>query len=121
MHSWSEPGIYTVSLIATDGVCSDEFTMDLSVDAATITASIMASSSFTAWATQTEIVILHPFGQQPVQVSVLDAIGRVIIDIPKLVESDRIEIPDAALSPGIWFVRITSNEVQHTFRVPLIR
>lgn len=55
------------------------------------------------------------------QVEVLDALGRTVIDREHISMSGRISLPTAQLGTGVWYVRVTSTDGQRTFRVPLMR
>jgi PKD repeat protein len=119
--AWSAPSTYTVTLSATGGACTDVFSMDISVASATGITSVQRTGDLAVWAGPSDLVIEHAFGEQPVQVDVYDATGRLAISRSNLVKPGRITIGDQDLGTGVWFVRVTSGDVQHTFRVPLLR
>jgi hypothetical protein len=121
VHAWSAPSTYTVTLSATGGACTDVFSMDISVASATGITSVQRTGDLAVWAGPSDLVIEHAFGEQPVQVDVYDATGRLAISRSNLVKPGRITIGDQDLGTGVWFVRITSGDVQRTLRVPLLR
>lgn len=120
-HTYTTPGTYTVTLTATGGDCADVFTMELTVDATTAVEAITPNGPLAVWATPDHIVIEHSFNNAPVNVDVFDATGRLAISRGSIVQPGRIRINDRSLNTGVWFVRITSGDVQRTFRVPLVR
>ncbi|MBS1944942.1 MAG: T9SS type A sorting domain-containing protein, partial [Bacteroidetes bacterium] len=94
--------------------------LDLTVEAATAVAAATAAP-LAVWATPDNIVVEHSFGNAPVNVDVYDATGRLAMSQSRLVKPGRITLGDRSLNSGVWFVRITSGDVQRTFRVPLVR
>jgi len=120
-HTYTLAGTYTVTLTATDGTCTDVFTMELTVDASTAIEAITPNGPLAVWATPDHIVIEHSFNNSPVDVDVYDATGRLAINRGSIVKSGRILINDRSLNTGVWFVRVKSGDVERTFRVPLIR
>ncbi|HMN06227.1 MAG TPA: PKD domain-containing protein [Flavobacteriales bacterium] len=120
-HTWATAGTYTVTLTATGGDCSDTFTMEVAVGVNMAVGELQAAADIRAWATPDHIVIEHPFGNSAVDVDVHDATGRRVMAHSGLKQPGRILLGNAGLGDGVWFVRITSGEVQHTVRVPLVR
>ncbi|HMN05626.1 MAG TPA: PKD domain-containing protein [Flavobacteriales bacterium] len=120
VHTWALPGNYTVSLTASSADCIDTFTMEAAVGTSTGIAAT-APGNLRVWGTPGHIVIEHPFGQEPVNVDVHDATGRLVLGRNGLVQPVRIQLSDRVLGTGVWFVRVTSGDVQRTFRVPLVR
>lgn len=122
VHAWTTPGTYTVTLTATGGDCSDQTSSDIFVGSTTGIADHAAQAgNLSVWADPTSIMIDHEFGKQPVQVDIYDATGRLAINRSDIVSPGRIIIGDQELGAGVWLVRVTSGNVQRTFRVPLIR
>ena len=119
-HTYALPGVYTVTLSATGNSCYSTFSLDLTVEAATAVAAATAAP-LAVWATPDNIVVEHSFGNAPVNVDVYDATGRLAMSQSRLVKPGRITLGDRSLNSGVWFVRITSGDVQRTFRVPLVR
>jgi PKD repeat protein len=122
VHAWTASGTYTVTLTATGGDCSDQTSTDIHVASATgIADNAGQSGNLSVWADPNSIMIDHTFGRQPVQVDVYDATGRLALSRSDIVSAGRITIADQQLDAGIWFVHVTSGNVEGTFRVPLIR
>ncbi|MBS1943349.1 MAG: PKD domain-containing protein, partial [Bacteroidetes bacterium] len=120
-HTYTMPGTYTVSLTATGGDCSYTTTMDITVEIGTAVAAVDGANNLAVWATQDHLVIAHPFGSAPVDVDVYDATGRLALGRSAISHPERFTLDDRSLNTGVWFVRVTSGEVQRTFRVPLVR
>lgn len=120
-HTWATPGEYTVTLTATAGGCDDIFTMEVAVGINTAIATNDLDGTLRVWATPDHIVIQHPFGNAQVNVDVYDATGRQVINRNGISQPEQILLDNRKLSDGVWFVRITNGDVQHTFRLPLAR
>ncbi len=121
MHAWAVPGIYTVTLTATGGGCTSTFSMALVVEVNTGLAESSNTGRLAVWGTADHFVIEHPFRNAPVDVAVFDATGKLALDRAEVSRPDRFTISNRSLGTGVWFVRITSGDVQRTFRVPLTR
>ncbi|HRN36634.1 MAG TPA: PKD domain-containing protein, partial [Flavobacteriales bacterium] len=115
-HTYTMPGTYNVSLTATGGECSFTTTLDITVETSTAVHAVDPAGNLAVWATPDHLIVLHPFGIAPVDVDVYDALGRSAITKP-----ERITLDGRSLNTGVWFVRVTSGDVQRTFRVPLVR
>ena len=92
VHIYAEPGTYTVTLTATDGTCTDVITQEVTVDMATAIAPVSTSATLNVYATQQQLVIDHPFGNAPVDVTVFDATGRVARGSDHIVKPGRITL-----------------------------
>ena len=120
-HSYALPGTYTVTLTATGGDCTGSFTMEITVEMGTGISAMDGSGALAVWATPDHLVIAHSFGNAPVDVAVFDATGRQAMGRTAIMKPERITLNDRSLNTGVWFVRVTSGDVQRTFRVPLVR
>ena len=120
-HTYTMPGTYTVSLTATGGDCSYTTTMEVTVEIGTAVTAAGAHRELAVWATPDHLIVLHPFGIAPVDVDVYDATGRLVLGRSAITKPERITLDGRSLNTGVWFVRVTSGDVQRTFRVPLVR
>ena len=121
MHTYAEPGTYTVTLTAEDGTCTDVSTQEIIVDILTAIAPVNTANIFNANATPQQLVIDHAFGNAPVDVAVYDATGRMVMSRNGIVKPSTITLSDRELGTGVWFVRVKSGDTERTFRVPLVR
>ncbi len=121
-HSYALPGVYTVVLTANNGTCDASVSQDINVQITTSVTATPAAFVMNAWSAGDQLIVEHGFDNgKPVLVDVLDAIGRVHMQKQFVGTPGRVSLTANTLSTGIWFVRITSGKVQHTFRVPVIR
>ncbi|HRQ85821.1 MAG TPA: PKD domain-containing protein, partial [Flavobacteriales bacterium] len=120
-HTYTMPGTYNVSLTATGGECSYTTTMEVTVEIGTAVTAAGAHRELAVWATPDHLIVLHPFGIAPVDVDVYDATGRLVLGRSAITKPERITLDGRSLNTGVWFVRVTSGDVQRTFRVPLVR
>lgn len=120
-HVWDTPGTYTVQLTVNNGACEATFSMDVMVDVNTGIHGRDDLAEMHVFATADAIIITQGFGTGTMQVEVLDALGRTVINREHIAMSGRISLPTAELGTGVWYVRVTGAEAQRTFRVPLVR
>jgi PKD repeat protein len=120
-HTYTLPGTYTVTLTANGGACTSVTTQQITVELNTAIASPNNDANLAVWATPDHLVVQHPFGSAPVDVAVFDATGKQVISTTAITKPVQFTLNDRSLSTGVWFVRVTSGEVQRTFRVPLVR
>ena len=122
VHAYVSPGIYPVTLTVDNGICQAQTSEEIIVELSTGTAPLAAGVTARAWGVPDGIVVEHDFlNDDPVVIEVLDAIGRVHMHLRSPIASGRTILSDDGLSSGIWFVRLTNNGQQITFRVPLLR
>ena len=117
-HSWSAPGVYTVTLTIDDGTCMASTTTDITVEVSTSVTTIAAGSN-RAWATVHGIVIEHVYpANAPVMMELLDATGRTFMQ--RRLNTTRTTVPSEGLATGVWFVRLTYGSDAAIMRVPVI-
>lgn len=122
-HSYELPGVYTVVLTVNDGNCTATYTEGITVQ---LTTSIVGANPtpfvLNAWSAGDHLIVEHGFDHgKAVQIDVMDATGRLHMQRQVGGTPARVSIPASTLSTGIWFVRITSGQVQQSFRVPVVR
>ncbi len=122
-HSYELPGVYSVVLSVNDGNCVATFTQEITVQLTTNTSvGTVAPFVLNAWSTGEHLIVEHAFDHgRAVHIEVLDATGRLHMQRQVGGVPARVSIPASTLSTGIWFVRVTSGQVQHSFRVPVLR
>jgi len=122
-HSYELPGVYTVVLTVNDGNCASSYTQEIIVQLTTSSpAATAAPFVLNAWSAGDQLIVEHGFDHgKPVQIDVLDATGRLHMQRQVGGTPARVSIPASTLNTGIWFVRVTSGQVQQSFRVPVVR
>lgn len=122
-HTYALPGVYTVTLTVSDGVCSAMYTQEVTVQLTTsVPEPINPVDLVNAWVAGDQLVVEHGFDHgRAVYIAVLDATGKLHIQEQVNGIPGRVQLPAHTLSTGIWFVRVTSDQVQRTIRVPVLR
>jgi len=122
-HSYALPGAYTVTLTVSDGVCTAVFTQEVMVQLTTgVSTPAKPMELVKAWVAGDMIVVDVGFDHgRPVYIAVLDATGKLHLQQQVSGTPGRVQLPATTLSTGIWFVRVTSEPVQRTIRVPILR
>jgi PKD repeat protein len=122
-HIYDEPGIHTVTLTAIGGACSDVRQLEVTVLGGTgISDPTSASENVHIWYDGSRILVQHDLSTgQPLIVDVLDAAGRLHIRQNAPGHPGVVEIAGSSLEPGVWLVRLTSDDHQLTGRVVIDR
>ncbi len=118
-HVFALPGVYTVTMFAFGGDCEDSWSVDVTVQVSTGVAQ-STSPVTNVWSDGAHFVVDHGF-EGNLAVEVLDATGRLHVQKSIAAAPGRILLPASGLVSGIWFVRLTHQQQQKTFRVPLLR
>jgi PKD repeat protein len=122
VHAYLQPGTYTVTLTVADALCTDQTSMEITVELTTGVVSPNVAGMVNAWATPNNIVIEHGLNDQnPLRIELLDATGRLHLQRQVAATPGRILIPSDGLATGIWFVRVTNGDTLRTVRVPIVR
>lgn len=122
IHTYTTPGTYTVTLTVDGASCVASYSTDVVVEFGSAVSDQDISSIVSAWANAGSIIVQHSYsGQGMVQVQVLDATGKMHLEVLHPAVPGRISIPADELTSGIWFVRVVHDEEENTFRIPLMR
>ncbi len=121
-HTYAMVGTYTVTLTAYGNGCASSTTIEVVVDINTGLGAVSGNTSVNVWSSGTMIFVDHTFSNSDqVNIEVLDATGRLSLREQAAAAPGRITIPGDRLATGVWFVRVTNGDQQHTFRVLLAR
>ncbi len=122
VHTYQQPGTYTVTLTVADALCTDQTSMEITVELATGVSTSNMAGTVNAWATPGHIVIEHGFNNNsPLRIELLDATGRLHVQRQVAATPGLVLLPSEGLATGIWFVRVTNEDTQRTVRVPVVR
>jgi hypothetical protein len=121
VHAWEGSGNYSVQLTASAHGCTDTRTQEVTVETVTGLGGNPASADMRVWSTPQAFIVQMPLGRSAARVDVFDALGRQADARVATGDAHRLEVSNLALSEGIWFVRVTADDEQRSFRVPLVR
>jgi PKD repeat protein len=122
VHAYLQPGTYTVTLTVADALCTDQTSMEITVELATGVSSSALTGMVNAWSTPGHMVIEHGFNNNsPLRIELLDATGRLHVQRQVAATPGRVLLPSEGLATGIWFVRVTNGDTLRTVRVPVVR
>ncbi|MCW5897723.1 MAG: PKD domain-containing protein [Flavobacteriales bacterium] len=119
-HTYTMPGVYTVTLTAFGGVCSISWSMDIVVELGTGLSDSMLPG-VNAWGAEGLFFVEHGFEGGTLYVEVLDAAGKLHRQWNLGAAPGRVTLPADGLSTGIWLLRVTHGHQTRTFRIPLMR
>ena len=120
VHVYTQPGVYMVSLISSNGNCTDLFTMPVTVE---LTTSIKPDTDeqLNVWSNADHFIIEGISAKSVINVTLFDAAGKLHIDRQFQADHGRIMIPANGLNDGIWMLLILQAGERNTFKVPLAR
>jgi len=120
VHQFATAGVYTITLTATDGTCSDVFAQDLLVGSTGMIAA--ANSAMIAWSEGQEFVVQwHLEGVGGILAEVLDASGRSLAQHTAQGGMGRITISTQELPAGVYLLRVKAGAEYRTFKLPVGR
>lgn len=121
LHSYALPGLYTVTLTVEDGDCMAMHSEVVAVSTSTGLQETLADGLL-AWTEGGQFVVQwQGLSGSGLQVDVLDAAGRMMVRDRAQGAMGRMVLNGHELPAGIYLLRITDGDVQHTVRLPLVR
>jgi hypothetical protein len=120
-HTYTALGTYTITLTVEEGGCSSTFSLDILVDMSTAIQDI-ANRDVRVWATYDKIVLEHTITQStPLRIELMDAGGRIHMNVQVPGVPDRVHLPSNTLSSGVWLLVLRSEQATDLYRVPVLR
>jgi PKD repeat protein len=120
VHTYTLPGVYTVTLVVTFGDCSDETSFEVTVEQNVGVTPVVSGSTLRAWAMAEHIAVEHSL-EGLVRIELMDATGRLHRQLSSSTGAGTILVPSNGLTNGVWFLRVTHQGEQRTLRVPVLR
>jgi hypothetical protein len=121
VHAYTQPGVYAISLMAMQGVCSDTATATLVVESTTGVDGIREQGGVRAWTTANGFQVWVPGADGLVHLKLHDAAGKLHRSVMLPVNRHQVELPADQLRTGVWFLTVETGESQHSFRLLLVR
>lgn len=119
IHSYAQPGTYTVELTVSDGNCSNTASYEVVVESTTAVTEL-EPSAVRAWVRDHDILVDHPVAAGNVRLEVFDASGRLLVDQLSSGSAGRTVVRSVE-GTGIHTLRITVDERIHSARVLIAR
>ncbi|HRH38197.1 MAG TPA: PKD domain-containing protein, partial [Flavobacteriales bacterium] len=120
-HTYTLPGTYTVVLDVMNGACSSSITIEITVEVNTGVAE-QTTDKVAAWLNGDNIVVEHGFGQKyPLQLDLVNEAGQIHQQMRVAGPPGRMSIPASDLASGIWYIRVSNDEVRRTIPVVIVR
>ncbi|MBK9540102.1 MAG: PKD domain-containing protein [Flavobacteriales bacterium] len=121
IHSYTLPGIYTVTLTVNENGCEAVITGEIIVDMSTGVQGITDGLA-RVWLQNDEVVVdLHQEQADEVLITVLDAQGRKVAERRTRITEGRERIPVGHVAQGVILVQLLKGDHGRTFKLPLTR
>ncbi|MBK6628809.1 MAG: PKD domain-containing protein [Flavobacteriales bacterium] len=120
-HTYTVPGVYTVTLTVTLDGCTAVSTQEVVVDVNTGIAPV-ADDLARVWLDDQHVVVdLQQQRADEVVITVLDGAGRVVAERRARMSSTRERIPVDHVAGGVILVRLLTADQGRTYKLPLAR
>ncbi len=120
-HVFEVPGTFQVTLSVSNGTCSSSTVIEMNVEVST-GVSEMSQGSMSAWLNGDNLVVEHGFADQyPLLLEVMNEAGQLHQQYRVAGPAGRLTIPAAELSSGIWYLRVSNQELRRTIPVVVVR
>jgi hypothetical protein len=120
-HAYDQPGIYTVTLTASNGPCASTSTITITVELSTGLAEA-AQVPMRAWLSGDQLVVEHGFSDRlPLLLEVLSEGGQLWKQLRVAGQAGRMTVPAGDLASGIWYVRVSNSAQSRTLPVVVVR
>jgi subtilisin-like proprotein convertase family protein len=123
VHSFAAPGTYAVTLTVSNGTCSSTAVVNVTVELSTgISGADSAADRLSAWFDGDRIVVEHGFTDAyPLQLEVINEAGQTWMQHRVAGPAGRMTLPGNDLASGVWFIRVSSDEVRRTIPLVIVR
>jgi PKD repeat protein len=118
-HTYATGGDYTVTLTATNGSCSDEYSFTLNSVGVDEEFSINHISVFPNPVSGDATVSISTINHKVIEVAIIDIAGKQIWNSGKFAVNgiQQMNIPTSAYQSGIYFVQISTDSTKETVRL----
>ncbi|MBK8340737.1 MAG: PKD domain-containing protein [Flavobacteriales bacterium] len=121
IHTYTLPGIYTVTLTVNENGCVAVTTQEVIVDMSTGVQQL-TSDLAQVWLQQDEVVVeLHQEQADEVLITVLDAQGRKVAERRTRITGGYERIPVGHVAQGVILIQLLKGDQGRTFKLPLTR
>jgi len=123
VHTYTEPGVYTVVLTVSNGICSSTFEQTVVISSTSLNnpGEAFGVNVFPNPASQQVNVEIYRMLTGPVYVQIVDATGRIVTEEEYAPSTTRLSVNIADLAPGAYSVRVKGKEGSAVRKVTIFR